>query len=65
MKDVLAQLDRFCRQRGLTCPARATVYNFLPRASCRTTYSVGKLPQDVREALYAAKEAGRNCVEGR
>ena len=51
MKDVLARLHHFCQKRGLTGPARATVYNFLPRARCRT-YRLDKLPQDACEALY-------------
>lgn len=49
--DVVTEIGRFARARGLRAPSRATVYNFLPRCPSRW-YPIAGLPTPVRDALY-------------
>jgi hypothetical protein len=51
MKNVQARLNQLSRAEGLRPPARATLYNTLPRLSGHT-YSISKLPAIVRQSLY-------------
>jgi hypothetical protein len=51
MKELLRELDAFCRSRGLRTVSRATVYQFMARV--RTAeHRAGDMPPAVRAALY-------------
>ena len=51
MKELLSDLETFCRSHDLRTISRATVYQFMARV--RTTeHRVGELPPVVRAALY-------------
>lgn len=51
MVDLLAALHRRCRQRGDTCPSRATLYKLLHQVDGHS-YDPAVLPAAVRAALY-------------
>lgn len=51
MSHVRDELRRFCGRHGLCAPARATIYNAIPRTPAHV-YSVPELPVHVRDALY-------------
>jgi hypothetical protein len=48
---LLADIERACRERGLTPPSRATVYKLMGQRS-GPTYLKRDLPEPVQEALY-------------
>lgn len=49
--EVHAALGRFCEERGLKAPSRATVYNAIDRAEA-PSYSWDELPEEVRSLLH-------------
>lgn len=51
MVDLLAALNRRCRQRGVACPSRATLYKLLHQVEGHS-YDPAALPTAVRAALY-------------
>lgn len=51
MAEILAQVGKRCRRRGVEPPSRATVYKLLKSLPTQT-YRVSNLPPPVRRALY-------------
>ncbi len=51
MKVLLAELNAACAEAGEEAPSRATVYNYLARASVHA-YVASELPPEVRACLY-------------
>lgn len=51
VRTILKDLGEFCEQRGLRCPARATIYQWMAQLQPRR-YLVAELPAAVRETLY-------------
>ncbi|MEW6366573.1 MAG: hypothetical protein AB1714_18245 [Acidobacteriota bacterium] len=51
MPDLLEEVARRCRERGVACPSRASVYAALPRLAGHL-YRPSDLPPAVQEALY-------------
>lgn len=50
MSVLLAELGARCRAEGVSCPSRAAVYNFMPRAAA-PRYRVADLPEHARAVL--------------
>lgn len=55
VREILQKLESFCRERGLRCPARATVYEWMDQLP-PAAYRAGDLPAHVRETLYNLDE---------
>jgi len=51
MRDLLADLERSCRKKGLEPPSRATIYRLMDTVPV-SRYRVRDLPPAVRAALY-------------
>ncbi len=51
MVDILAEVGRFCRSRGLRPPSRAALYRLLERIPGHE-YRIAELPDDVRATLH-------------
>jgi hypothetical protein len=50
-RDLMKDVTKRCRKRGLQAPSRATVYKLMSRLPART-YRVGDLPAVVQKSLY-------------
>jgi hypothetical protein len=51
IQTLLQALHKTCREKGLSCPSRATVYKFMQRCPGEG-YKLSALPEAVRAALY-------------
>ena len=51
MKQVMFDLNSYCKRRSLRCPSRATLYQFLNKVEL-PTIRVASLPPTVKQALY-------------
>ena len=58
MRAILGRLERFCEERGLTRPCRATVYRYMETALIHR-YEIPSLPRSVRAALYNLGPEGK------
>jgi hypothetical protein len=57
MREILAELDAFCRRRGHRCPSRATVYHLMDIVR-PPAYRIEALPGPVRHTLYNLPDQG-------
>ncbi len=58
MVDLLAEIGRFCRTRGLRCPSRSAIYRLLDRMPGHA-YDMTALPHDVRITLHNVDPAAK------